>query len=105
VTIGVVSLLFEPTPWSGAAAWRLRGMAVRDDVRQLGVGSALLLGLVDVVSAAGDGTIWCAARLGVEGFYRRHGFVRIGEEWEEEPLIGCHVAMWRAVPSGAPARH
>ena len=95
--VGVVSVLVEPAPGDVAAAWRLRGMAVAEDHRGRGVGSALFAAVVAHVADRGGGVLWCAARLSAESFYLRHGMERIGTEWEE-PFIGRHVAMALRVP-------
>ena len=95
--LGVVSVLLEPAPGEQSAAWRLRGMAVAQDQRGQGVGSALFAAVVARVASQGGGLLWCAARLSAEGFYLRHGMERIGSEWDE-PFIGRHVAMALRVP-------
>jgi GNAT superfamily N-acetyltransferase len=87
---------------SGAQSWRLRGMAVREDRRNEGVGAALLHAVIAHVAAHSGGNLWCAARLPSLPFYRREGFVEFGTPWEE-PHIGPHVHMWRTIDAGADA--
>ena len=76
------------------AAWRLRGMATRADLRGEGIGSSVLRAVVDHVSSQGGLLIWCNARVGAVGFYERAGFATFGDEWVLAS-IGPHVVMWR----------
>ena len=93
--VGTATALPEPCPWrpDEPAAWRLRGMATAEGARGLGVGTALLAAVVDHVTAAGGGLLWCKARTPARRFYARAGFREYGEEWVD-PEIGPHVAMW-----------
>lgn len=76
--------------------WQVRGMATRDDVRNIGIGSAVLGRVIDYVAERGGGILWCNARLPAMNLYRRAGFVEQGDAWED-PDIGPHVVMWRFV--------
>jgi len=78
------------------AAWRLRAMATAPELRGAGLGSSLLLAVINHVAAAGGGLLWCNARLAAVPFYRRGGIEEVGEPWEE-PVIGAHIAMQRLV--------
>ncbi len=71
-------------------------MATRDDVRNIGIGSAVLGRVIDYVAERGGGILWCNARLPAMNLYRRAGFVEQGDAWED-PDIGPHVVMWRFV--------
>jgi predicted GNAT family N-acyltransferase len=71
-------------------------MATREDVRNDGIGTALLRRVVRHVADDGGGLIWCNARVPAMHFYRRDGFVAHGDVWED-PDIGPHVVMWRTV--------
>lgn len=85
-----------PFEVGGRRSWRLRGMAARPDVRGQGVGSAVVAALIGHVAGCGGGILWCNARIAAVSLYERAGFERWGAEWEE-PLIGPHVVMWRAI--------
>ena len=76
--------------------WRLRGMATSTEVRNQGVGSAVLAGVIAHIAASGGGILWCNARVTALGLYERAGMERWGEVWEE-PDIGPHVIMWRCI--------
>jgi len=68
--------------------WQLRGMAVEPALQRSGVGRAMLAS----VAAEVNDPIWCNARVGVEAFYARSGWVRQGEAFEIEG-IGPHIRM------------
>jgi GNAT superfamily N-acetyltransferase len=96
--IGVARITPEPPPFDAGAerSWRLRGMAAGPEVRNMGVGSALLEGLIAHIDGAGGGILWCNARLPARGLYERGGMKQWGEVWEE-PNIGPHIVMWRNI--------
>ncbi len=73
--------------------WRLRGMATVDEIRGTGAGSALLRTALTYAALAGAEVVWCNARTSVAGFYRKHGFHSLGEEFEM-PGIGPHRFMY-----------
>jgi len=91
--VGITSLYHEARP-GRSGGWRLRGMAVEGRARGRGFGVALLAACVDHVTATGGAEIWCNAREGAVGFYRRSGFEVVGEEFDI-PGLGCHVVMAR----------
>jgi hypothetical protein len=96
--IGVARMTPEAPPFETAQphSWRLRGMATSPEVRNAGVGSALLSGLIAHVASGGGGILWCNARVTARGLYERGGLEQWGEVWEE-PLIGPHIVMWRHI--------
>jgi GNAT superfamily N-acetyltransferase len=96
--VGTALVYPEPCPWAGdrPGAWRLRGMATAEAHRSAGVGTAVLRAVLDHVRAVGGTIVWCNARLPARRFYERAGFAVHGEPWDD-PDIGPHVAMWRAV--------
>lgn len=75
-------------------AWRLRGMATDPAHRGQGHATSVLARTLDELRLRGAGLVWCNARLPAEKLYRRAGFVRNGEPWDD-PLIGPHVRMQR----------
>ena len=76
--------------------WRIRGMATWPEARARGAGALVLEALLDHAREHGGGLVWCNARTTARLFYERVGFVVRGGEWEE-PGIGPHVVMWRAL--------
>lgn len=58
----------------GAAAWRLRGMAVEPELQGRGAGTLLLDAVVARARAAGAEVLWADARDSALEFYRRRGW-------------------------------
>lgn len=85
---------WSPEPFGGRPGWRLRGMATAESVRGQGVGALLLTTGLDLGRAQGAQVAWCNARTPAMGFYERHGFVAVGEEFSVEHA-GPHYRMWR----------
>ncbi len=104
--LSTANVRLEPAPFdvaavagqeaAGHAAWRLRGMATRPELRGRGLGAAVLDACVAHVAARGGGLLWCNARVPAVPLYARAGFVTHGDEWVD-PTIGPHVVMWRNV--------
>ena len=96
--VGVARITPEPPPFdpSQARSWRLRGMATSPEARNMGVGSAVLAGVVAHISSAGGGILWCNARVDARGLYARGGMEVWGNVWDE-PDIGPHIVMWRHI--------
>ena len=93
--VGIASLIPDSTSRRAGLTWRLRGMAVVPEHQREGIGASLLRAVVDFVSRAGDGGIWCAARVPAIGFYEQFGFMSVGDPYEE-PIIGPHIRMERS---------
>ena len=93
--MGIVSLYREPRPGGPADGWRIRGTATEPDVRGAGYGAALVAACVEHAAASGGGELWCNARMGAVGFYRRLGFDVVSDEFDI-PGIGPHVVMVRS---------
>ncbi len=70
-------------------------MAVRRSARGSGVGGRILEALVAVAASRGVPAVVLHAQTAVGGFYRKHGFVREGEEFVEAGIL--HVTMRRAL--------
>lgn len=96
--IGVARIAPEPPPFEPGLerSWRLRGMATSPEARNMGVGSALLTGIVRHIADAGGGIVWCNARVSARGLYERAEMRPWGEVWDD-PNIGPHVVMWRNI--------
>lgn len=94
--VGIVSIFHEAHPdiadRSGEQQWRLRGMATDEAVRGTGAGSALLTAAINHAVTRHGQVLWCNARTPAVGFYQRHGFEVISDEFEIEP-IGPHYVM------------
>jgi len=87
---------WSPEPYQGRPGWRLRGMATAESTRGQGVGAQLLAAGLDLGRARGAEVAWCNARTAALGFYRRYGFVAVGDEFDVEHA-GPHYRMWRGL--------
>ena len=88
--VAIVSLLPEEKE---GCPWRLRGMAVKEELRGQGVGQQLLLALFEQAHSS----IWCTARKRVAEFYLKNGFEIFGDEFTMNDMP--HVYMrWFATP-------
>ncbi len=81
---------------SAAAEFRLRGMVTVPECRGRGLGGALLDRGVELVARRGGRLVWCNGRTGAMGFYRRHGFEPVGDEFET-PGTGPHYRFVRTI--------
>lgn len=79
-------------------SWRIRGMAVVEELRGTGVGGRILQALIDHASAHPlPAEIWCHGRANVQGFYQRFGFVQEGDAFDQ-PGTGLHVLLVKNLP-------
>ena len=77
--------------------WRLRGMAAEPASQGRGYGRAALEACISHASQQGGTLLWCNARVGALGFYKRSGFLSFGEKFEI-PGAGDHFVMARIIP-------
>ncbi len=84
--VAIVSLLPEEKE---ECPWRLRGMAVVEQLQGQGVGQQLLEALIAMV----DDSIWCTARKRIQDFYLKNGFTTFGDEFTMNDMP--HVWMRR----------
>ncbi|GAA2714856.1 MULTISPECIES: GNAT family N-acetyltransferase [Streptomyces] len=90
----------EPLADCDAPAHRIRGMASAATVRGRGYGAAVLEAGLAEAAARGARVVWCNGRTVARGFYERHGFKVIGEEFEVEG-IGPHFVCAREIAAPA----
>lgn len=76
--------------------WRLRGMASDPAVRGHGHGAVALAAALDYARERGGRRVWCNARTGAIGFYERHCFTVVGEEFDL-PDAGPHYLAYVAL--------
>ena len=82
------------SPSDPSPAWALRGMATLHSHRGRGIGGAVLeAGVAEVVKRGGR-MLWCKGRTAAGDFYRRHGFVARGNEFDV-PVTGPHLIFVR----------
>ena len=92
-----LSAIDHGSPSDLAPAWALRGMATVDSFRGQGVGGVVLESGVAEVVRRGGRLVWCKGRTAAGDFYRRHGFVARGDEFQV-PVTGPHFIFVRALP-------
>jgi GNAT superfamily N-acetyltransferase len=91
---GIATLLRVEMPGQpGVPALQLRGMATAPEVRGEGFGRALVLACLAFARDDGVPLLWCNARTGAVGFYRKLGFEIVGAEFIV-PDVGPHFRMW-----------
>lgn len=71
----------------------LQRLAVRQAWRKKKLGSALLTFMLDECRAEGFHRFELHAQTRAMGFYRKHGFVAIGEEFEEAGIPHVHMRL------------
>jgi GNAT superfamily N-acetyltransferase len=93
--VGVASIYRAALPERSevAGAWQLRGMAILPEFRGRSLGHALLAACVEAARRQSATLLWCNARTPAVGFYRKHGFLILGGEFEI-PTAGPHFRMW-----------
>ncbi|HWL38229.1 MAG TPA: GNAT family N-acetyltransferase [Frankiaceae bacterium] len=92
--VACASVRPEPMPGDPRDGdWRLRGMASDPAVRGHGYGAVALRAALDYARERGARRVWCNARTGALGFYERHGFTVVGEEFDL-PDAGPHYLAW-----------
>jgi GNAT superfamily N-acetyltransferase len=79
-------------------AYQVRGMAVLEEVRGQGAGSALLAACVEEAVRGGGQWLWCNARTPAAGFYAWHDFQIQGGIFDI-PTAGPHYRMIRPLPA------
>lgn len=86
--VAVVSFTPQPCPLRpGRTAVRFRGMAVDDGERGRGIGALLLAAAIDRVAAELPvEVVWAHGRDAAAPFYRRMGFVEVGDGFVESHL-------------------
>lgn len=90
---------FLPEPQEDGIAdgvYRLRGMVTVPEFRGLGLGGELLEQGVAQLARQGGRVLWCNGRTGAIGFYRRHGFSPVGDEFVT-PGTGPHCRFVRRI--------
>lgn len=91
--VGIGSLFYTTTEkLCSTYTLQIRGMATCPNYRKKGVGKMLLTYMIDYAINTNGSNMWCNARESAVGFYRRAGFLKIGQKFEIEG-IGPHYLM------------
>lgn len=92
--IGIASIAISAREGDPPNTWRLRGMATEPSLQGRGIGAQVLSACVAHAKSNGGALMWCNARTSALGFYRKHGFETVGEEFDIKG-IGPHYVMFR----------
>lgn len=79
----------------GPKAWHVGRVAVRKEYRNRGLGAAVMAEAEKAAASRGAEKIALSAQVQAAGFYRRLGYVQVGEEYLEEHCP--HVDMEKAL--------
>jgi len=91
--VGVVSVFADGYPGSPLQGdWRIRGMAVRPELRNRSLGSRMLARCEAHARESDGRRLWCNARIGARTLYERIGMTVEGDVFEI-PGIGEHYLM------------
>ena len=89
----VATVMRDPHPHDPQPGdWRLRGMATSPELRNRGIGGALLAACEAHARDHGATRLWCNARVNARALYERGGLVVEGVAFEI-PTIGPHYLM------------
>ncbi len=94
--IATLSLFREDHKTFGEQGWRIRGMAVDENMRRQGLGSTLLKACTEQCLKKGGQYLWCNARVNSKNVYQHLGFLTYGQEYEIKN-IGPHILMAMAL--------
>lgn len=70
---------------------KMQRVAIREDVQQRGIGSAMLLFAEDYAKKHGYASIYCHARDAAVPFYLKNGYTVVGDSFVEVGIV--HYAM------------
>ncbi len=82
----------ESTENKENSSYRLRGMAIDDNLRGKGLGKLLLYKIILDLREKNAKLLWCNARTHAAGFYKASGFEIIGDSFDLKE-IGPHYLM------------
>ena len=72
--------------------WRIRGMAVEEELQGRGVGRGLVQKCIEYAQAQKAQSLWCNARTSAIGFYFTLRFEQVGEEFNIAGIGPHYVA-------------
>jgi ribosomal protein S18 acetylase RimI-like enzyme len=95
--VAVATVMSDPHPQDPQPGdWRLRGMATSPELRNRGIGAALLAVCEAHARDHRATRLWCNARVNARAFYERGGLVVEGVAFEI-PTIGPHYLMSKSL--------
>jgi len=101
--VGCVTFL--DSMYGGLPAWQVRGMAVDESCRGMGLGKMLLEeGMRILETTSPSRTWWCNARERAAGFYEKLGWKKVSDRFDI-PIVGPHYRMVLSPISHKPVPH
>lgn len=95
--VGILSALPNPYPENQMAAFQIRGMAVAEKARKLGVATALLKSFESYfLQQTAKSYIWLNARINIQDLYLKNGYSPVGSPFLIEP-IGIHQRFFKSL--------
>jgi ribosomal protein S18 acetylase RimI-like enzyme len=95
ILVGIITLKLEKNNnFNPENQYRIRGMAVLENFRKVGIGSKLVLHAEDFVKQNNGNLIWFNARIVALNFYKSLGYQTLGEAFEMGD-IGTHFLMFK----------
>jgi len=92
--VGILSCMKkEHALWKETHVYQLRGMAVKSDLQNSGVGKALVMESLKILKERECKLVWCNARETAVGFYEKMNFKTIGSRFQI-PKVGPHFVMF-----------
>lgn len=94
--VGVASFMQVQLQGFDGLHYQLRGMATLQAYQGKGIGGELLLKAEEILKKNKCKLIWCNARKVALKFYKRNGYVTLGEEFSIQ-YIGPHFKMFKEI--------
>jgi len=70
---------------------RIGRMAVRRELRNRGIGTAILQELINISREKGINSLFLNAQVQAMGFYRKQGFIRTGGFFDDAGIVHCRM--------------
>lgn len=95
--VGIVSVYRNINPqFANVDSYQLRGMATKSSCRGLGIGNLLLASAESCAKTSGAKVIWANARSSAIGFYIKHGYNVVSDEFFIDG-IGPHFVVMKSL--------
>jgi len=93
--VGIASCMQKNnTSFEVENSYQLRGMAVKKDLQEKGIGKEIVRITLEVLKDRNCSLVWCNAREKAVGFYENLGFIKVGEHFQI-PKVGFHFVIYK----------
>ena len=96
ILAGIITLMKNKGVAVEGSQYQLRGMAIKKEFQNQGLGKHLLLEVETILKQKKCTVIWCNARIIALPFYKKLKFKVIGNEFDI-PKIGLHFKMYKTL--------